>query len=92
MDRIAALRNIEEALSAFESGEMDLDTMEERVQGVCRTYATEFAEGERRAYRATGDPAAEGLVVVAESPNQARERVRSLLDADDVFLDVEPVK
>lgn len=92
MDRIAALRNIEDALSAFEQGEVDLDAMEERIQGVCRTYATEFSDGERRAYRATGDPAAEGLVVVAPSPNEARERIRELLDADGFTFDVEPVE
>lgn len=96
MDRIAALRNVEEALSAFEQGDVDLETMESRVQGVLRTYATEFEDGELSAYRASGDPAVDGLVVVAASAAAARERVLDLAAADgdetppDLF--VEPVE
>jgi hypothetical protein len=92
MDRIAALRNVEEALSAFEQGEIDLSTMEERVQGVLRTYATSFEEDSLAAYRASGDPAVAGLVVVAESPNQARERIRDLVDGEPAGFDVEAVR
>ncbi len=44
MDRISALRNIEDALATFEQGETDLASMERRVRGVLRTYATEFAD------------------------------------------------
>jgi len=69
MDRISALRNVEEALSEFEAGESDLATMERRVRGVLRTYATEFAEQD--AYRASGSAAAEGVVVLAASPSEA---------------------
>lgn len=81
MDRIAALRNVEEALSAFEQGEVDLATMESRVQGILRTYATEFEDGALSAYRASGDPAVDGLVVVAESAAAARERVLDLVES-----------
>jgi hypothetical protein len=91
MDRIVALRNVEEALTAFETGEIDLETMENRVQGVLRTYATEFDDGELSAYRATGDPAAEGIIVVAASPTAARERVRELAEVPEATFDVEPV-
>jgi len=96
MDRIAALRNVEEALSAFERGEVDLGTMEERVQGVLRTYATSFEDEDLSAYRASGDPAVAGLVVVAESAEAARERVLDLAtefeDEGPIDLMVEPVE
>ncbi|MFB6153471.1 MAG: hypothetical protein ABEJ27_04385 [Halodesulfurarchaeum sp.] len=91
MDRIAALRNVEEALAAYERGEVDLATMEERVQGVLRTYATEFQNEPLRAYRASGDRAADGLVVVAENRTVARERVRELLDDETFEFDLEHV-
>jgi hypothetical protein len=76
MDRIAALRKIEESLSAFEAGEADLETCERRIRATVRTFATEF-DGELSAYRA-GD----GTVVVAASEREARERLRELTDAD----------
>jgi alkanesulfonate monooxygenase SsuD/methylene tetrahydromethanopterin reductase-like flavin-dependent oxidoreductase (luciferase family) len=84
MDRISALRNIEDALRSFERGEVDLATTERQVVNVLRTYATDFeGEEELAAYRADGDEQAEGLVVVATSPEEAAARVRDLLDADD---------
>ena len=90
MDRISALRNIEDALRAFERGEADLATTERQVVNVLRTYATDFeADDELAAYRATGDDRAEGLVVVATSLDEARARVRDLLDAPDLAVDVE---
>ncbi len=89
MDRIAALRTVEDALSAFERGEIDLETMEARVQGTLRTYATEFEDGGLSAYRATGDPKVEGLVVVAESPSAARERIGELAEADPPAFEIE---
>ncbi|MFB6086387.1 MAG: hypothetical protein ABEJ84_06225 [Halodesulfurarchaeum sp.] len=89
MDRIAALRTVEDALSAFERGEIDLDTVTARVQGTLRTYATEFEDGGLVAYRATGEPAVEGLVVVADSPGTARERIAELVEADPKTFDVE---
>lgn len=82
MDRISALRNIEDALADFESGEADLGATERRVVNVLRTYATEFEDGDLSAYRASGDDRADGLVVVAESRSQARERVADILDAE----------
>jgi hypothetical protein len=81
MDRISAIRNVEEALAAFEAGECDLAELERRVRGTLRTYATEF-EGALDAYRASGDDAVDGLVVLAGSRREARERVRGLA-ADD---------
>lgn len=86
MDRISALRNIEDALTDFETGEADLETVERRVLAVLRTYATDFGEDDTlHAYRAVGDESADGLVVVATSKDEARERVSDLLDADADF-------
>lgn len=93
MDRISAIRNVEEALAAFEAGECDLAELERRVRATLRTYATEF-EGELRAYRASGDEAVDGLVVMASSRREARERVRDLVDpaASDLRFEVERVE
>ncbi|MFD1513305.1 hypothetical protein [Halomarina rubra] len=90
MDRISALRNVEEALSEFEAGECDLASMERRVRGVLRTYATEFAEQD--AYRASGDGAADGVVVLASSPSEARERVADLADVTRDAVSVDRVE
>lgn len=90
MDRISALRNVEDALADFESGEADLRETERRVLNVLRTYATDFEDDDLAAYRASGAKQADGLVVVAESSAQARERVEDLLDArDDIEFEVE---
>ena len=91
MDRISALRNIEEALREFEAGESDLEATEQRVVGVLRSYATDF-EGEEaglRAYQAVGTGRADGLVVVAESEGEARERIADLLGEESSALDIE---
>jgi len=84
MDRISALRNVEEALAAFEAGETDLAGLEREVRGVVRTYATEF-EGELAPYRATGEGAADGVVVLAPDRTAARERVRDLVASPGEF-------
>ena len=76
-------------MAAFEAGDLALPELEREVRGVLRTYATEFGEG--RAFEATGDPAAEGLVVLAESEAEARDRLDALL-ADDVRFSVRPVE
>jgi hypothetical protein len=89
MDRISALRNIEEAIGDFEEGQTDLATLEREVRGVLRTYATEF-EGDLSAYRAEGGDA-DGVVVLAPSPGEARERVTELVDEPGRF-DVAPVE
>ncbi len=81
MDRIAAIRSIEEALAAFEAGESDLDTCERRVRAIVRTFATEF-DGELSAYRAD-----DGTVVVATSEREARTRVRTLTGTDPAALE-----
>ncbi|MFB6070334.1 MAG: hypothetical protein ABEJ76_04860 [Halanaeroarchaeum sp.] len=90
MDRIAALRRVEDALAAFERGETDLATMEDRVTGILRTYATEYPADDRRAYRATGDSRADGLIVLASGREEARARVEDLLDGAVTF-EVTPV-
>ncbi|MCG1004279.1 MULTISPECIES: hypothetical protein [Halobacterium] len=89
MDRISALRNVEDALADFEAGDASLGDVEDRVLGVLRTYATEFDDGDLSAYRATGDPRVEGVVVVAESKAAARERVAARVDESPEFR-VEP--
>lgn len=92
MDRISALRNIEEALTQYENDELALPELEAEVRGVLRTYATAFDE-ETTAYRATGDQPAEGLVVVAVSPTEARAQIEDLLpDPAGTRFDVEPVE
>lgn len=92
MDRISALRNIEDALSDFESGEDELRETQRRVLTVLQTYATEFeTERDSSAYRAYGDERAEGIVVVAESEAEATKRVIELLDDETVGFDVENV-
>jgi hypothetical protein len=91
MDRISALRNIEEALRDFEAGQSDLEATEQRVIGVLRTYATDF-EGDEdglRAYQAIGSGRADGLVVVAESESEARERIADLLGESAAEIDAE---
>jgi hypothetical protein len=92
VDRISALRNVEEALREFETGGADLAATERRVATVLRTYATEFEADDRRVYQATGETPADGTVVVAGSRTEARERVCDLVsDADEGTFDVEPV-
>ena len=93
MDRISALRNVEDALAEFEAGETDLQSVEQRVLAVLRTYATDFGEDdELNAYRAVGDEPADGLVVVAASTGEARTRVLDLVDADDPDFELEIFK
>ena len=84
MDRISALRNVEDALATFEAGECSLADLEREVRGVLRTYATDF-EGDRSAYRASGDDAVDGLVVLAASEREARQRVADLVDQPGDF-------
>jgi hypothetical protein len=79
MDRISALRNIEEALSAYEEGDLALPDLEHEVRGILRTYATSFDEA-AGAYRVSGDDHVDGLVVVAASRQEARERVADLVE------------
>ncbi|MBP1921805.1 hypothetical protein J2751_000802 [Halorubrum alkaliphilum] len=87
MDRISALRNIEDALQAFENGEVDLTETERRVAGILRTYASEL-DGDDDVFRAVGEGAVDGRVVVAPSKPAARERV---LAAAGVDPDTDPV-
>jgi hypothetical protein len=83
MDRISTLRNIEDALSRYETEDVSLPELEREVRGILRTYATEFDEG--AAYRAHGDSEAAGLVVVATSQTEARERIEELLSEPASF-------
>jgi len=80
MDRISALRNVEEALAAFEADDLTLPELEREVRGVVRTYATDFDD--RRAWRASGAPAVEGVVVLAGSRADARDRVVALVESE----------
>ena len=89
MDRISALRNIEEALGRYEEDELSLPELEREVRGTLRTYATAFDDG--RLYRARGESAADGLVVVANSRADARERVDELL-SESVRFELERVE
>ena len=76
MDRIAALRRIEQSLSDLEAGEADLDTCEREIRATVRTFATEF-DGELSAYRTDS-----GVVVVASSEREARERAKAVTDVE----------
>jgi len=92
MDRISALRNIEDALTAYENDELALPELEGEVRGILRTYATAFDE-ETTAYRATGDQPAAGLVVVAASRAEACEQIAQLLpDPAGTTFEIEPVE
>ena len=84
MDRISALRNVEEALADFETGDTDLAGLERRVRGTLRTYATDL-DGDLRAYRAVGDDPVDGTVVLAPSAGAARERIDDLVTTDSAF-------
>ena len=81
MDRISAIRNVEDALREFENGDADLAAAERRVAAVLRTYATEF-DGDGEVYRAVGDDPVDGTVGVAPSEPAARERVLAASDVD----------
>ncbi|GAA0532022.1 hypothetical protein ABNG02_01210 [Halorubrum ejinorense] len=81
MDRISAIRNVEDALREFENGDADLAATERRVAAVLRTYATEF-DGDDDVFRAVGDDAVDGTVVVAPSEPAARERVLAVSGVD----------
>lgn len=87
MDRISALRNVEDALTSFEQGDYDLARTEERVLTVLRAYATDFDDADLASYRASG-PGVDGVVVAAESEADARERVAAITNTDEAF-DVE---
>ncbi|MFB6177896.1 MAG: hypothetical protein ABEI99_12290 [Halobaculum sp.] len=103
MDRIAALRNVEDALRAFEEGEADLATTEREVATILRTFATEFDTEDRQVYRVrrreresrveSDDGAESGAetVVVAESESAARERGAEFADVPPESVIVEPV-
>jgi hypothetical protein len=90
MDRISALRNIEEALATFEDGQCSLSELETDVRGILRTYAADF-EGELQAYRAHTSGSADGIVVLASSEPEARNRVEELVD-EPGSISVSPVE
>lgn len=84
MDRISTLRNVEEALAEFETGDSDLETTEERVLAVIRTYATSFESDGCAAYLVEPVDRRDSFTVVASSPDAATRRVAELLDDDVV--------
>ena len=87
MDRISALRNVEEALSDFETGETDLAETEQRVLAVLRTYATEFETEDVGTYRASAG--GESVLVVADGPETARERAADRLGVAPDVIEVD---
>jgi len=89
MDRISAIRNVEDALRKFEDGETDLADTERRVAAVLRTYATSF-DGDDDVFRAVGDDRVDGSVVVAPSVPAARERVLATNGIDPNDADGDP--
>lgn len=89
MDRISALRNVEEALRAFESGEQSLAETHSEVRSVLQTYATEFETADRRPFRARGDDVVDGTVVVAADEATAVRRVRELTGSADADFEVQ---
>lgn len=89
MDRISTLRNIEDALGQFEDGELTLPELEREVRGILRTYATAYEE--LTAYRGTGQPQVDGIVVLAESPTAAREQIEAMFE-EPVTVRVEPIE
>jgi len=91
MDRISALRTIEEALTDYEEGDLSLPGLERKVRGVLRTYATAFDDA--AVYRADGPDAVAGVAVVATSPDEAREQVADLAgEVDAARVTVERVE
>ena len=91
MDRISALRNVEDALADFEDGDATLEDVEHRVLGVLRTYVTDFEGEDAAAFRATGDSSVAGVVVVAPDAGTARERIAQHADGAAPAFDVERV-
>jgi predicted ATP-dependent protease len=92
MDRISTIRNVEQALQSFEEGEADLATTEERVLAALRTYATDFDdETDRAAYVGQGADAVDGVVVIASSRAEARERVRDHASDPPATFEVERI-
>ena len=89
MDRISTLRNVEDALRQFEDGELTLPELEQQVRGVLRTYATEFQEASK--YHVSGDDAVDGLVIIARTRREAREKVADLVPESGSF-DVERIE
>lgn len=88
MDRISALRNIEDALREYEDGAIDLATLEQRVGTIVRTYGTAFESTDLAVYRASGG-VADGVVVAAEDAGAARDRIADRFDAEDLEFDLE---
>ncbi|WP_299334793.1 hypothetical protein [Haloplanus sp.] len=92
MDRISTIRNVERALRSFENGEADLATTEERVLAALRTYATDFDdETGRAAYVGQGADAVDGVVVIASSHAEARERIRDHASDPPAAFEVERI-
>lgn len=88
MDRISAIRNVEDALAAFERGETDLAGLEQQVQAVLRTYATDFADDRTAVFR-VDPPDDRAVVIVAGSPGEARDRAAEHVDADCAHAEVD---
>ena len=86
MDRISALRNVEETLTEFENGEIELATAERQVRNILRTYATSFDADQKTVYSVEVTNRTNDVVVVASSPGDARDNAVSLTDEDVVAV------
>jgi ABC-type molybdate transport system substrate-binding protein len=87
MDRISALRNVEDALAEFERGEIDLAELRRQVGAVLGTYATDFDAGEQVTYRVEAADRDPPVVVVAASPAEARQRAVETAGVDPVSVE-----
>lgn len=90
MDRISALRNIEDALREYEDGELELGELEERVGTILRTYGTAFERADVSVFEARGGRA-DGTVVAAADAVTARERIEERFDAEELEFELDHV-
>lgn len=88
MDRISALRNIEDALQEYEDGQCDLGDLEDRVGTILRTYATAFEAEDLAVYRAEGGEAA-GTIVAAVDEERARSQISSRLEIPETAFELD---
>lgn len=74
MDRISTLRNIEDALTEFENGNISFEELTQRVSTILQTFATDFEDELKAVYQV------DSVIVVAESPSAARDQAAELAD------------
>lgn len=74
MDRISTLRNIEDALTEFENGNISFEELNQRVSTILQTFATDFEDELQAVYQV------DSVIVVAESPSAARDQAAEIAD------------